>query len=233
MAASQVTPGAAIKLGLDELQAIFERLPFIEQALTVSRLSREWREWSDARCGPWCGPGDGAIAGDQDSEAHRDAASGPDAASTCARCGSRRARLEASSPRAPLWAVRDHWPGLSWRQELVAVQRAARHGDLEVLQWLHQAGLYTFHAGGLTVLTLAAHGHADALRWAADEAGALWHEDACAAAARGGHLGVLAVAHARGRLAPEERERCRRAAKGDPAVCEWLDGLMLLDLALE
>jgi hypothetical protein len=78
----------------------------------------------------------------------------------------------------------DHLLPLCLRE---ACSHAARGGNREVLEWLHNTGcpwdVTTAHAA-------AQGGHLEVLQWAREQ-GCSWDADTCASAARSGHLRVL------------------------------------------
>ena len=98
----------------------------------------------------------------------------------------------------------------------VACSYAARGGNQEVLEWLHNSGC----PWDVTTCEIAARGgHLAMLQWAREQ-GCPWDRWTCAYAARSGHLRVLQWA--REHHCPWDPDTCSCAAEnGHLAVLQW------------
>lgn len=102
------------------------------------------------------------------------------------------------------WAVIEHGCPLDHH----AADSAAKHGNLEMLQWLHDQGC---PLGSRTTREAATGGHLEVLQWART-VGCDWDESTCYAAAQGGHTATLAWAREQG--CPWSARTCQEAARG-------------------
>jgi hypothetical protein len=243
------TEAAHAVCALPDLMAlVFERLPAVEQCVTVGRLSKAWRRWAAPRCEAlraaewhkqhwerlqvpqWCL----AEAWPRIRAPQRASCAGRAAA-----CGDveRLRWLRAQDPPCYLanglceWAARNGHPNVvqwlrandppcRWGTRTCAA--AANAGHLDVLQWL-RAQDPPCPWGESACSAAAAGDRLDVLRWLrAQDPPCPWGKHACTAAARHGHLDVLRWLRAQDPPCPWDEDRCRRAAT-DPAVCAWID----------
>ena len=94
---------------------------------------------------------------------------------------------------------------------------AAKGGQLQVLQWLHQNGS---PSNDNTCRAAAANGHLDVLQWL-HQNGCPWNEDTFSGAARNGHFEILKWLHENG--CPWNKYTCSSAAGGGHIeILKWL-----------
>jgi hypothetical protein len=214
--------GAHAVGALPELLAlVFERLPRVEQCVTVGRLAREWRRWAVStreqlravwsellpgkrQLPRWC------LAEALPQLSERQLAV---AARRAAGCGDLQ-RLQ--------W-LRAQRPAFGW-DELTCTW-AASYGHLDVLRWLRaQDPPCPWDEGTCNSAVLG--GHLDVLRWLrAQQPPCPWSEQACGYAALRGHLDVLRWLRAQEPPCPWNERTCMAAAFfGSLDVLRWLRG---------
>jgi hypothetical protein len=215
-------PNAALEDFPDVLALVFERLPPIEQCVTVSRVARAWRRWAAAprrdalrvewrwvrshrrQLPQWCL----AEAWPRLSEPQRG-----HAALRAAACGDveRLRWLQAQEPCC-LWTLRQ------------MCSEAARNGHLDVLRWLRAQDPPACLWDAQTSWEAARGGHLDVLRWLrAQDPPCPWQHQMISAAAAGGHLDVLRWLRAQDPPCDWSLEACTAAAGGGHLdVLRWL-----------
>jgi hypothetical protein len=244
-AAAARSVGAAPEL----LALVFERLPPVEQCVTVSRLAREWRRWASSRREQLLA----AIAGQPLADRTRQpprwcyAEAWPRLSDRQRSLAARRASACGDVER--LQWLRAQAPPCPWETE--TCELAAEHGHLDVLRWLRAQDppcpwheltcCYAAAEGHLDVLRwlraqdppcpwahlaccdAAANGHLDVLRWLrAQDPPCPWGEGACLGAARHGHLDVLRWLRAQDPPCPWDKAACKVFARGAD-VRTWID----------
>jgi hypothetical protein len=176
---------------LPELLAlVFERLPPVEQCVTVSRLARSWRRWAAPKREPLR------------------------AAWFTLPIEQRHLPQWEDQCQLPQWCLAEAWPRLTEPQRASAAQRAAASGDLDRLQWLRSQDPpcpWDYQ----TCAEAAVYGHLDVLQWLrAQEPPCPWDAGACTAAACSGHLDVLQWLRAQDPPCPWSHYTCTKAARG-------------------
>jgi hypothetical protein len=223
------------------LEPVLERLPPIEQCLTVARLGREWRDWATPRrerlreaqrqlerevraCPPlWAlrEAWPGLTRQQKDAAAARAARGGAGPLLQFMLCDGgydshgRPALCAAAAAGGHLAALQLAWQlGCPW--DIWTCRFAAAGGHLAVLQWARQHGCPWDE---LTASYAAYGDHLAVLRWARQH-GCPWDNYTCREAARGGHLAVLQWARQEG--CPWNERTCTAAATGGHlAVLQW------------
>lgn len=201
----------------DVLAQVFEHLPLGDQCFTVSRLSKQWRQWAAPK--------------------HAMAKRPRPARHNMGLYGAR------TWYQPPLWWVQEAWDDLTRLQRYCAAARAAFNGNLAVLEFaLRDADCHVSNV----CLAAASGGQLEALKvarksgcpwnehvsyWAASDGrlamlqwarrnGCPWDAWTCACAAAAGHLRLLQWARENG--CPWDVATCSSAAlHGRRAVLQW------------
>ncbi|KAI8470767.1 MAG: hypothetical protein J3K34DRAFT_458686 [Monoraphidium minutum] len=206
------------------LARIFERLPPVEQRVTVGRLSRAWRAWAAPRAA--------ALRREGRQEVRSNAAyrlplwfvqEAWPSESTWRRTRMLERAAWHDDTATLAWARSEGGDAKCWARHVCS--GAAEGGSFAALQWLRRQeppcpwDEWTSRAA-------AVNGHLHVLQWLWEhEPPCRWNDGACQEAARGGHLHVLQWLRRQEPPCPWSARACSAAAvNGHLHVLQWLRG---------